>query len=71
LFGNAMEHVTRIVRIISSPSGNAMLVGVGGNGKQSLAKLATFICGYDLFTIAVSESYGMNDLKHDLQVRIV
>jgi hypothetical protein len=29
----AMEHVCRIARIITNPSGNAMLIGVGGSGK--------------------------------------
>lgn len=48
LFDNAMEHVTRICRIIGNPGGNAMLIGVGGSGKQSLSRLASHICGFDV-----------------------
>lgn len=66
LFQQAMEHVCRIARIIDLPRGNAMLVGVGGSGKQSLARLASFICGYDVFQIAVSSTYGINDFKENL-----
>lgn len=43
-----------------------MLVGVGGSGKQSLARLAAHICGYDVFQIAVSSTYGIADFKENL-----
>ena len=43
-----------------------MLVGVGGSGKQSLARLASFICGYEVFQISVSSTYGVNDFKENL-----
>ena len=66
LFNQAMDHVTRITRILDLPRGNAMLVGVGGSGKQSLARLATFICGFEVFQISVTSSYGIADFKVDL-----
>jgi dynein heavy chain len=62
-----MEHITRIARIIDLPVGSALLVGVGGSGKQSLAKLSAFILSYDVVRIVVTTSYNMNDLKTDIQ----
>ena len=67
LFHEAMEHICRITRIIKLPNGNALLVGVGGSGKQSLARLAAYICGYELFQISVSSEYGIADFRDDLK----
>jgi dynein heavy chain len=66
LFDQAIEHVCHISRIIELPSGNALLVGVGGSGKQSLARLATFILGYELEQMMVTQSFNMNDLRNYL-----
>lgn len=67
LFEDAMKHVCKISRIIAAESGHALLVGVGGSGKQSLSRLSSFICQYATIGIMISSSYGMNDLKTDLQ----
>jgi dynein heavy chain, axonemal len=67
LFEDAMKHVCRISRIVSNPSGHALLVGVGGSGKQSLSRLAGHICGYAPVTIVISGSYSINNFKEDIQ----
>lgn len=49
MFLDACDHVSRIQRIIRQPLGNAFLMGVGGSGRQSLTRLATFCANYKLF----------------------
>jgi dynein heavy chain len=67
LFTVAMEHITRIARIVGQDCGSALLVGVGGSGKQSLSKLTAFILAQDVFRIVVTSNYNKNDLKTDIQ----
>ena len=46
--------------------GNALLIGVGGSGKQSLARLSAFVSSLDVFQITIKPNYGINDFKSDL-----
>ncbi|CAF2140297.1 unnamed protein product [Rotaria magnacalcarata] len=66
LFEDAMTHICRINRILEAPRGNALLIGVGGSGKQSLARLAASISSLEVFQITLRKGYNINDLKTDL-----
>lgn len=67
LFRDALAHLLRAVRVLGLPRGNLLLVGVGGSGKQSIAKLATYIAQHDLFQIRLSKAYNRNALMEDMR----
>ena len=66
-FQDAVEHVTRLCRVLAQPRGNAMLVGVGGSGKQSLTRLASAISEYECVQIELTRGYSSVEFREDLK----
>lgn len=67
MFLDACEHITRIARILRQPMGNALLLGIGGSGRQSLTKLATFLSNYKLQQIEVVKNYSLRAWREDIK----
>ena len=68
LFDDALDHLTRVHRVLRVKRGHSLLVGVGGSGKQSLAKLASYAAGCEIFEISLSRGYDETNFREDLKV---
>ncbi|CAG9862849.1 unnamed protein product [Phyllotreta striolata] len=68
LFKDAIGHVCRIARVISQSRGNMLLIGMGGSGRRSLCRLASYVCEYGNFQITVNKNYRIVEFKEDMKV---
>ena len=66
-FPSAIAHISRVSRILRQPRGHALLVGVGGSGKQSYSRLAASMAGMQVLTLAGGKSYGYAEFQADLR----
>ncbi|KAM3621055.1 uncharacterized protein V6R79_005381 [Siganus canaliculatus] len=67
LFKSAIEHIIRIVRVISQHRGNMVLAGTAGTGRQSLSKMAAFLCEYQVFQVGVTKQYCRKEFREDIK----
>lgn len=70
LFTDAIEHVVKIHRIITTQYGNALLVGVGGSGRKSLTELANFIAFYEIVVLEMAKGYDFKLWRDDMREKL-
>lgn len=72
-FRDALRHVARVSRILRTPRGNALLVGVGGSGRQSLSRVAAFLVKdssgnrMGVFQIEITKQYRLVEFHEDIK----
>jgi dynein heavy chain, axonemal len=51
----------KISRILGSPFGNGLMIGLGGAGSHTLTRLSSFIQDYKCYEIEVDKDFGNNE----------
>jgi dynein heavy chain len=67
-FGDCIQHLSRIARVLRQQRGNAMLVGVGGSGRRSMARLAAKMNNLKNFSIEITKSYREKEFHEDIRM---
>jgi len=70
LFDFALDHLTRIHRVLRMPQGHCLVVGVGGSGKASLIRLAAYTAECGVYEIMLARGYNEATFREDLKVRL-
>lgn len=66
-FDDCIMHLSKIARILRQERGNAMLVGVGGSGRSSMAKLGAKINRMGTYGIEITKNYREKEWHENIK----
>jgi dynein heavy chain len=67
LFEECLENLAKLNRILSREHGHALQVGLGGDGRRTLTRLATYMQGYQLREMDVQKEVMYSDWQDFLR----
>jgi len=71
LFDFALDHLTRIHRVLRMPQGHCLVIGVGGSGKATLIRLAAYTAECGVYEIMLARGYNETAFREDLKVTLL
>ena len=66
LFDDALHHVLKVTRVLELERRSILLVGVGGSGKKSIAKVAAAVAGVPILHSAKGPNYNLSNFLDEL-----
>lgn len=66
-FNDALEHLTRVHRVLRMHRGNVLVIGIGGSGKKCVIRLASFAANCQLYQINLSRGYNEASFRTDIK----
>jgi dynein heavy chain len=67
LFQECLDNLAKLNRVLSREQGHALQVGLGGDGRRTLTRLATYMQGYQLREMDVQKDVMYNDWQDFLK----
>ncbi|XP_054281409.1 dynein axonemal heavy chain 7-like [Macrosteles quadrilineatus] len=67
LFRFALEHLSRLCRVLSISGGSCLMLGMRGSGRQTITQLAALLCKADFHQPSVVHNYGFSEWRDDLK----
>ena len=68
LFKFSMENVCKICRVLSQPGGNMILLGDGGTGRESAARIASILKQANFYKPPTSAKFSFKDWRDQIKV---
>lgn len=67
LFNEVLGHLGRLIRVLEQETGHVMLLGHGGTGRRSLARLAGYVLGLKISEVSMKPGYTSESWREDLK----
>uniref|UniRef100_A0A8D2C9B8 Dynein axonemal heavy chain 14 n=1 Tax=Sus scrofa TaxID=9823 RepID=A0A8D2C9B8_PIG len=66
-FKEAIEHITRVTRVLRHPGSHMLLIGIDGCGKETCATLACYLTENKVYRVPLSHNYAYMEFKEDFK----